>query len=130
MKHGVEQGPAGELDDTSLFERFEGNDHVPRIVPSVQLGTKFISVLARGTCKLLMEPRPSQSTSGGSPLDGRDGSVSDEMVVRMSLGMGSDFEDIWNVLRWAKSFLEEEILEHELVNWRSASASRPRLLSA
>lgn len=68
-----------------------------------------------------------------SPLDGQDvcdGSISDQMVVRMSLGMGSDFEDIWNVLRWAKSFLEEEILEHELVSWRSTSASRPRILSA
>lgn len=59
----------------------------------------------------------------GSPLDGRvsEDSASSEIVVRMSLGMGSDFEDIWNVLRWAKDFLEEEILEQELVSWRSAS---------
>ena len=59
----------------------------------------------------------------GSPLDGRvsEDSASIEIVVRMSLGMGSEFEDIWNVLRWAKGFLEEEILEQELRNWRSAS---------
>ena len=75
---------------------------------------------------------PHNQPRGRTPLNGRDvcdGSGEDEMVVRMSLGMGSDFEHIWNVLRWAKSFLEEEILEHELVSWRTASASRPRLLS-
>lgn len=67
----------------------------------------------------------------GSSLDDRnvfDDSASDQMVVRMSLGMGSDFEDTWNVLRWARDCLEEEILEHELVSWRSASASQPHLL--
>jgi hypothetical protein len=59
-----------------------------------------------------------------------DDSASNEMVVRMSLGMGSDFEDIWNILRWAKEFMGEAILEHELVSWRSASASQPHLLSS
>ena len=59
----------------------------------------------------------------GSPLDGRvsEDSASSEIVVRMSLGMGSDFEDVWNVLRWVKGFMEEEILEQELRSWRSAS---------
>lgn len=67
----------------------------------------------------------------GSSLDGRvsNDSASSEIVVRMSLGMGSDFEDVWNVLRWAKDFLEEEILEQELVSWRGASASRAHLVS-
>lgn len=75
---------------------------------------------------------PRNQPRGRSPLNGRDvcdGSDEDEVVVRMSLGMGSDFRDIWNILRWATSFLEEEILEHELVSWRTASASQPRLLS-
>jgi hypothetical protein len=68
---------------------------------------------------------PPNRPNGRSPLDGRvcDDSASNEVVVRMSLGMGSDFEDIWNVLKWAKDFLEEEILEQELVSWRSTSAS-------
>lgn len=67
----------------------------------------------------------------GSSLDDRvsDHSASNEIVIRMSLGMGSDFEDVWNVLRWAKDFLEEETLEQELVSWRSASASHAYLVS-
>jgi len=72
---------------------------------------------------------PRNQAHGASQPDGRDNSVLNETVVRVSLGMGSDFEDTWNVLRWAKNLLEEEILEHELVSWRSASASRPHLVS-
>ena len=67
---------------------------------------------------------------GGFTPDGQstcDDAASNEMVVRMSLGIGSDFEDVWNVLRWAKNFLEEEMLGCELVSWRSAPASRPLL---
>lgn len=82
-------------------------------------------------CVYTSNGTPRNRPHGGSPLDGpvSDNSASNEVVVRMSLGMGSDFEDVWNILRWAKDFLEEEILEHELVSWRSASASQAHLLS-
>lgn len=81
-------------------------------------------------CMCNYNDTPRNRPRGGSPLDGRvcDDSASNEVVIRMSLGMGSDFEDIWNILRWAKDFLEEEVLEHELVSWRSTSASQAHLL--
>lgn len=77
-------------------------------------------------CVYTSNGSPRNRPHGGSPPDARvcDSSASNGIVIRMSLGMGSDFEDIWNVLRWAKDFLEEEVLEHELERWRSASTSR------
>jgi hypothetical protein len=82
-------------------------------------------------CMYTPNGSPRNRSHGGSPVGGQvcDDLASNEIVIRMSLGMGSDFEDIWNVFRWAKYCLEEEILEHELVSWRNASASRAHLLS-
>lgn len=39
-------------------------------------------------------------------------------VVRMSLGLGSEFEDVWRVVQWAKGLTEDGLLDHALVAWK------------
>jgi molybdenum cofactor sulfurtransferase len=39
-------------------------------------------------------------------------------IVRMSLGLGSEFADVWRVVRWAKGLTEDGCLDRALVAWR------------
>ena len=43
-------------------------------------------------------------------------------VVRMSLGLGSDFEDVWRVVRWAKGLTEDGSLDRALATWKQKSS--------
>jgi hypothetical protein len=44
-------------------------------------------------------------------------------VVRMSLGLGSEFADVWRVVRWAKGLTEDGCLDRALVAWRGSGDS-------
>lgn len=44
-------------------------------------------------------------------------------VVRMSLGLGSEFEDVWRVVQWAKGLTEDGSLDHALVAWKQKSSA-------
>ena len=44
-------------------------------------------------------------------------------VVRMSLGLGSEFEDVWKVVQWAKGLTEDGSLDRALVAWKQKSSA-------
>ena len=39
-------------------------------------------------------------------------------VVRLSLGVGNDFEDVWKVVQWAKGLTAGRSLEREITQWK------------
>jgi len=51
----------------------------------------------------------------------RDGWKDEVGVVRLSLGIGSDFEDVWKVVQWAKGLTAERFLEREITQWKMSS---------
>ena len=44
-------------------------------------------------------------------------------VVRMSLGLGSEFEDVWRVVQWAKGLTVDGALGRALVAWKQKSSA-------
>jgi len=43
-------------------------------------------------------------------------------VVRMSLGLGSDFEDVWRVVQWAEGLTKDGSLNRALMAWKQKSS--------
>lgn len=54
-------------------------------------------------------------------LIARDGWKDEVGVVRLSLGIGNDFEDVWKVVQWAKGLTVERSLEQEITQWKMTS---------
>jgi hypothetical protein len=57
-------------------------------------------------------------------LIARDGWKNEVGVVRLSLGIASDFEDVWKVVQWAKGLTAERFLEQEITQWKITSRSK------
>ena len=57
-------------------------------------------------------------------LIARDGWKDEVGVVRLSLGIGSDFEDIWKVVQWAKGLTAEKTIEQEVTRWKTVSRAK------
>jgi len=57
-------------------------------------------------------------------LIAREGWKDEVGVVRLSLGIGSDFEDVWKVVQWAKGLTAEKTLKREVIQWKIASRSK------
>ena len=57
-------------------------------------------------------------------LIARDGWKDEVGVVRLSLGIGSDFEDVWKVVQWAKGLTAEKALEQEVTRWKTVSRAK------
>ena len=55
-------------------------------------------------------------------LIARDGWKDEVGVVRLSLGIGSDFEDVWKVVQWAKGLTAEKTLEQD--QWKTVSSAK------
>lgn len=54
-------------------------------------------------------------------LIARDGWKDEVGVVRLSLGVGNDFEDVWKVVQWAKGLTAERFLQQEITQWKMTS---------
>ena len=57
-------------------------------------------------------------------LTARKGWKDEVGVVRMSLGIGSNFEDVWRVVQWAKGLTAERLLEQEITLWKMTSQAK------
>jgi len=57
-------------------------------------------------------------------LIARDGWKDEVGVVRLSLGIASDFEDVWKVVQWAKALTAEKTLEQEVTRWKTVSRAK------
>jgi hypothetical protein len=57
-------------------------------------------------------------------LIAREGWRDEVGVVRLSLGIGSDFGDVWKVVQWAKGLTAEKTLEQEVTQWKMASRAK------
>jgi selenocysteine lyase/cysteine desulfurase len=57
-------------------------------------------------------------------LIAREGWKDEVGVVRLSLGIGSDFEDVWKVVQWAKGLTTEKLLKRELTQWKMTSKAK------
>jgi hypothetical protein len=57
-------------------------------------------------------------------LIAREGWKDEVGVVRLSLGIGSDFEDVWKVVQWAKGLTAEKAIEQDVTQWKMASRAK------
>jgi len=57
-------------------------------------------------------------------LIARDGWKDEVGVVRLSLGIGSDFEDVWKVVQWAKGLTAQKFLDQEITQWKMTSRTK------
>ena len=57
-------------------------------------------------------------------LIAREGWKDEVGVVRISLGIGNDFEDVWKVVQWAKGLTTEKTLEQEVTQWKMPSRAK------
>jgi len=57
-------------------------------------------------------------------LIAREGWKDQVGVVRLSLGIGNDFEDVWKVVQWAKGLTTEKLLEREVTQWKMTSRAK------
>ena len=57
-------------------------------------------------------------------LIAREGWKDEVGIVRLSLGIGSDFEDVWKVVQWAKGLTAEKTLKQEVIRWKVSSQSK------
>ena len=57
-------------------------------------------------------------------LIAREGWKDEVGIVRLSLGIASDFEDVWKVVQWAKGLTAEKTLEQEITRWKVSSRSK------
>ena len=57
-------------------------------------------------------------------LIAREGWKDEVGIVRLSLGIGSDFEDVWKVVQWARGLTAEKTLEREVTRWKVSSRAK------